>query len=146
MVLQVLISGSEQQSHFTPNPIKMIPQANATLVSVSRGGYTEDYDRPAGGATPAWQGNVEAYVQRQIMSGFNQDGELNRVLRTTLILDLSSTQLVGGLQAGDTVTCIVGNADNPSTLIGRVQNVVDPAYLPMIQDYFKCSLEEIQAQ
>ena len=129
----------------------MLPQANARLLSISReagpSDFLEDYDRPATGAvaggTDVWQGNIDAYVQRKIVSTLSDNGELRRVLQTTLLItdDVSTI-----LQAGDTITCMVGDPANSSTLVARVQNINDPAWLPMLPDYYKCSLEEISAQ
>lgn len=120
----------------------MLPQSNATLLSLSRGGFTEDYDRPAGNVAPAWQGQEDAYVQRQIVSSFDSAGELKRVMRVTLFL---SGDFPVPLQSGDTLVYTAGDPDDAVTLAGRVQNSVDPAFLPDLDDYFKVALEEVNA-
>jgi hypothetical protein len=117
----------------------MLPQSNASLLAVYRGGFSEDYDRPAGSTTPIWQGNIDAYSQRRIVSNFNASGELQRVLEVTLII---SGDLPITLEPGDTLTYAVGNPDAPTTLAGRIQTFTNPAYLAQVPDYYKCALEE----
>ena len=119
----------------------LLPQSNARLISVSRGGLTEDYDRPAGSNSPVWQGNMDAYVQQDIVSNFGDRGELNRVLKVTLFI---SGDIPITVRAGDTVVYEAGNPNNPVTLAGRVQTVGTPAFLAMLPDYYKCALEEIE--
>lgn len=119
----------------------MLPQVNATLTAVSRGGYTEDYSRPADDPEPrVWQGTVDAYVQRKVRSGMNDQGGLQRALDVTIIID-DSIPVVP--QAGDVLTYIFSSTQ--ATRTGVVQNIGDPAELPAIADYYKCYLEEVGA-
>ena len=121
----------------------MIPQTNGNLLSVTRGGYTEDYDRPAGTADPVWSGNLEIYVKQRILSSLGaQQGELNRVEEVTLFIpgDLPVT-----LQGGDTVVYQAGNPDNPITFTGNVRDSIDPAFMAMLPDYYKVALEDVNA-
>lgn len=117
----------------------MLPQSNANLVSITRGGYTEDYDRTSGASAPVWQGNIDAYVQRKFVSTFNDAGELKRVMQVTLYV---SQDIPVILEPGDVVTYSVGNPDAPSTLAGIVQTGTDPAYMAQLPDYYKFALEE----
>lgn len=118
----------------------MIPQTNAQLISVSRGGFTEDYDRGAGSNTPVWQGSMDCYIQRKVVSNFNDRGSLDRMLEVTLYVP---GDLPVKLEPGDTVVYEAGNPNNPDTLAGRIKTFSDPAYLAMLPDYYKCALEEI---
>lgn len=39
-----------------------LPQSNATLTKVARGGTSEDYDAPAGADAAAWEGVTACYI------------------------------------------------------------------------------------
>lgn len=117
----------------------MLPQSNASLLSVTRGEDTEDYDRPQGTVAPIWQGDIDAYVQRKIVSTFGAQGELRRLLQVTLII---SGDLPILLEPGDIVTYSVGNPDAPTTLAGKIQTGTDPAYMAQLPDYYKIALED----
>lgn len=122
----------------------VLPQSNARLISVGResgpGSFTEDYDRDATAETLVWQGNWDAYVQRKIVSGFNDNGELRRMLQVTLFI---SMDLPIQLEPGDVLTYQAGDPSAYQTFAGRIQNFTDPAYLPTLPDYYKCALEEV---
>lgn len=118
------------------------PQSNARLTQVAREGFTEDYDRPEGTQDPVWLGNIDAYIQRKYVSGFNDKGELNRSLMITLYI---AGDLPVRLQEGDTVTYIVGDPNSPTPMQGRIQGFINPAELASMPDYYKCTMEEIGA-
>lgn len=116
----------------------MLPQVNAQLLSISRGGFSEDYDRPSQTSPYVWQGNLDAYIQQRIKSAFNSSGTLVRVLEITLFI---SSDLPVTVEPGDILVYQAGSADNLSTLAGVAQSFIDPAYLPMLEDYYKVALE-----
>lgn len=118
----------------------LLPQSNARLLTITRGGTTEDYDSPAGSPITVWRGNWDAYVQQKIRSNFNDQGRLDRVLEVTLIIP---ADLPVQVEPGDIVTYVAGNADSPTTLAGRVQAFADPSFLPTLSDYYTIALEEV---
>jgi hypothetical protein len=50
----------------------MLPQTNATLLSVSKDGSTPDWDTPGSAPAPLWTGNERAYVQEKVRKNFSQ--------------------------------------------------------------------------
>lgn len=64
----------------------MIPQANATLTEVERGGTSEDYDAPSGADSNVWQGISRCYVG--VRSATVTEGNvLNRTKVTYALID-----------------------------------------------------------
>lgn len=116
-----------------------LPQVNATVVSITRGGQSEDYDRPEVNSAPIWQGTEDAYVQNKFVSTFNGN-ELVRVEQVTLFL---SEDFPETIEPGDIITYTAGDSLSPVTSAGRAQNSVDPAYLPQLSDYYKVALEAV---
>lgn len=120
----------------------MFPQSNARLTSIARDGYTEDYDTASGTPDAIWTGNVDAYVQSKLMSAFNDRGELNRAMVVTLIIPGDLPVMV---EPGDTLTYVIGDPRSPITMVGRIQSLNNPAELASLPDYFKCTMEKVQA-
>ena len=123
-----------------------LPQSNATLLLVARDSGTENYTLVEKIPTPKWEGEVDAYVNQRIMSGFNQAGELNRTLAVDIIIP-SDLEPATTVEAGDTIE--YGQWD-PS--IGelrkyraRVQAFSTPANLPGLPYETKIALEKISA-
>lgn len=119
----------------------MLPQTNATLTSITRtkAGYTEDYDRDAGGSSSVWSGSVDAYVQRKVTSTFDNGGNLRRVVAVTMFV---SEDLPLEVEPGDVVLYFVGDTNEPTAMAGIVQNLTDPAYMATVPDYWKIPLQD----
>lgn len=117
-----------------------LPQSNARLLSVTRGEYSEDYDRPETVAAPVWQGNIDAYLQEKLLSTFNQGGELLRVVQVTIII---SSDIETVLQTGDLLSYLPNSSGTPRA--GKIQNVITPSELAYLSDYYKCALEPVNA-
>lgn len=120
----------------------MFPQSNARLLAIGRGRLSEDYDRAAGAETVIWSGNTDSYVQTNILSMLNGQGTLDRILNTTIIIP---GDLPVDIQAGDVLTYASGDPDTATVMSGTVQSFITPAELPSLPDYFKVTLEQVQA-
>lgn len=78
----------------------ILPQKNAELAAVGRGGASEDYDTAPGGAPAVWNGKVDAYVGERRATMVESQG---------LNVDTISFAIVPGdlgvnFEAGDVLT------------------------------------------
>jgi hypothetical protein len=55
----------------------ILPQRNARLIAVARGGTSEDYDAAEGGDAAVWTGNADAYFGRR-RATLTEGNALNR--------------------------------------------------------------------
>lgn len=123
-----------------------LPQSNATLVSVGRVSQTENYTEPAGNPQSVWQGEIDAYVKRKIVSALNEAGELNRRQAIDIIIpsDLEPEVSIG---AGDTIRFKQWDpvATEFKFYQARAQTFETPMDLPSLPNYIKVSLEQVVA-
>jgi len=80
-------------------PRLTLPQHNATLTAVASGGTSEDYDTPASGDTPDWQGEADAWFHdRRTLStntgGVAGSGEADLVRRTYLVVPAELAEVI----------------------------------------------------
>lgn len=86
-----------------------LPQRNATLTKVARGGTSEDYDAPEGADPTAWEGSSDCYV-----------GERRATLTEGRVLNRERVvyALVPGtldVRVGDTITYRRDDAGEPES-------------------------------
>lgn len=88
----------------------ILAQKNAKLISVGRGGASEDYDTPSGGGSSAvWTGSVDAYFGRRRASAaegsvLNQTSVAFVVVPGDLEVDFATGDVVTLKQEGVTFT------------------------------------------
>lgn len=98
----------------------MIPQTNATLTSIERGGTSEDYDTPTGADSNVWQGISRCYVG--VRSATLTEGNvLNRTKITYALIDGE----LGPFSPGDTLT-IDGKVHTVRDIRDRQVDVLPP--------------------
>jgi hypothetical protein len=121
-----------------------LPQANAVLLAVRRRIASENYTSPAKDSA-VWGGQIDAYVERKIVSGFNAAGELNRAEQVTLIIP-SDTQAPVNIEAGDELEFEQQTPTGSRRHTARVATFSTPANLPNLPQYIKIAVEKVSAQ
>lgn len=64
----------------------MLPQDNATLLSVQRGGTVANFDEPAGAGSQAWAGTVRIYITDEDVAINNGAGRSYTVVTSRVIM------------------------------------------------------------
>lgn len=123
-----------------------LPQSNSTLTLIAGASSTENYTHPAGTVVRKWEGEVDAYVQRKIVTGLNESGQLNRTMAITMVIPSDLEPPVDVL-AGDTVEFTEWDPVRGEVRAYRakVQTFSTPADLPSLPNYLKLALEKMQA-
>lgn len=83
----------------------ILPQRNAALTSVARGGTSEDYDASEGADGSVWSGHADAYFGRR-RATLTEGNALNRTQVEYVIVP---GDLGIDFQTGDTLTLERGN-------------------------------------
>ena len=123
-----------------------LPQTNANLVSIARPSKTENYTEAESTPTTVWSGEVDAYVQRRVVSALNESGELNRAQSTNIIIP-SDLEPPVDVEGGDTITFTQWDPVRGElrTYAARAQTFSTPMDLPSLPNEVKIALEKVRA-
>lgn len=92
----------------------VVPLANAQLLEVAGGGFSEDYRRQPASDTPKWSGQVDAFLEERQNTKVGKDAK-DELTASTLTIPAG----LADVRRGDSVTY----RHNGTSFTRRVQNL-----------------------